>query len=572
MPQVTGVAVSPGRVVGTIRAMAPPVTELSAWERIPRSSDAVAESERIPVAAASAARALACRAERATGEARTLLEVTAQMAVDPSLIQAAQELVITGRLSAARAVWEAGDQVARMLEELGGDMAQRAADVRDVRGRIVAELRGEQPPGIPQVEEPFILTAVDLAPADTATLDPDRVLALITSDGGPQSHTAILARHLGLPAVVAARGIHAFPDGTEVFVDAGAGTITDEVIEEHHRCAAAWTELQNHPLVYGGGGASLADGTAVQLLANIGSAQDARAAEAAHADGVGLFRTEFLFLDRETAPGVQEQAEAYGAVFSRFPGRKVVVRTLDAGADKPLPFLVAGPEPNPALGVRAYRTSWERPSVLTDQLDAIAVAAAASQAEVWVMAPMISTVEDTEDFVALCHERGLGPAGIMVETPSAAITADRHLAACDFASIGTNDLTQYTMAADRQLGALAHLTTPWQPAVLALVQSTCEGARRVGEGPTVDGAVADKPVGVCGEAAGDPALAVVLVGLGVSSLSMAPRSLPLVAAVLASVTLEQAKELAARALAARTAAECRDTVRAGLPILGDLGI
>lgn len=572
MSQFTGVAVSPGHVVGTIRTMAPPVAEPPAGQPPAEGIEPAAEAERIPVAAAAVEQALAHRAERASGEARVILETTAQMAADPSLTQTAQGLVLSGGLSAPRAVWEAGDQVAAMLEGLGGYMAERAADVRDVRSRIVAELRGEQAPGIPDSEEPFILTAIDLAPADTATLDPDRVVALITSDGGPQSHTAILARQLGLPAVVAARGIQAFTDGTEVFVDAGLGTITDEVTEEHHRLAAAWVELQNNPLTYEGGGAVLSDGTAVQLLANIGNAQDAEKAAAAHADGVGLFRTEFLFLDREDEPGVEEQTTAYAEVFSHFPGKKVVVRTIDAGADKPLPFLTDAEEPNPALGVRAYRTSWEKRSVLTNQLDAIAAAAQASEADVWVMAPMISTVEDTEDFTALCRERDLSPAGIMVETPSAAITADRQLAACDFASIGTNDLTQYTMAADRQLGSLAHLNNPWQPAVLALVQATCEGARRAGGDPEAYGATANKPVGVCGEAAGDPGLAVVLVGLGVNSLSMTPRSLPAVAKVLSSVTLEQAKELASKAVAARTADGGRDAVRAGLPVLGELGL
>jgi len=576
MSQYTGVAVSPGRVIGTIYSMAPPVAEPPAGDTIPEGADPATEAARIPAAAAAVQATLSRLAERAPGEGKKILEATAQMAADPSLSQTAQGLVTSGGKSPERAVWEAGDQVAAMLEGLGGYMAERATDVRDVRARIVAELRGEQAPGIPERDEPFVLTAIDLAPADTATLDPTRVIALITSDGGPQSHTAILARQLGLPAIVAAKGIHEFDDGTEVFVDAGLGTITDEVTEEHHRFAAAWTELQENPLTYEGGGGVLADGTRVQLLANIGNAADAQEAAAAHADGVGLFRTEFLFLDRDEEPGVEEQAAAYAEVLRHFPGQKVVVRTIDAGADKPLPFLTDADEPNPALGVRAYRTSWEKRSVLTNQLDAIAAAAKTATpggaAIPWVMAPMIATVEETEDFVALCTERGLQPAGIMVETPSAALIADRHLTVCDFASIGTNDLTQYTMAADRQLGSLAHLNSPWQPAVLALVGATCTGARTAGGDPQAYGEEAQRPVGVCGEAAGDPGLAVVLVGLGVSSLSMTPRSLPAVARVLSTVSLEQAKDLAAQALAARSAEDARDAVRAGLPILGELGL
>lgn len=572
MAQYTGVAVSPGRVVGTIRAMAPPVAEPPTDEKLAEGADPTAAAARIPAAAATVQASLIRLAERASGDGRKILEATAQMAADPSLTQTAQGFVTSGGKSPARAVWEAGDQVAAMLEGLGGYMAERATDVRDVRSRIVAELRGEQAPGIPDLEEPFILTAIDLAPADTATLDPQRVIALVTSDGGPQSHTAILARQLGLPAIVAAKSIHEFADGTEVFVDAGLGTITDEVTEEHHRFAEAWTELQKNPLTYEGGGGVLADGTRVQLLANIGGAKDAEKAAAANADGVGLFRTEFLFLDREEEPSVEEQTAAYVETFAHLPGKKVVVRTIDAGADKPLPFLTDADEPNPALGVRAYRTSWEKRSVLTNQLDAIAAAAKQSDAKPWVMAPMISTVPETEDFVALCRERGLEPAGIMVETPSAAVTADRHLLACDFASIGTNDLTQYTMAADRQLGSLAHLNNPWQPSVLGLVKATCDGARTAGGDPDAFGEKAVKPVGVCGEAAGDPGLAVVLVGLGVNSLSMTPRSLPAVAKVLSTVSLEQAKELAAQAVSARTAEEANSRVRAGLPILGELGL
>ncbi|MFC0672786.1 phosphoenolpyruvate--protein phosphotransferase [Brachybacterium hainanense] len=571
MSEYTGVAVSAGRVVGEVLTMAPPVAEPPAGQAPTAGADAASESERIPAAAASVQAQLERRAERATGGGKAVLEATAQMASDPTLVQSAQALV-AGGLSAERAVWEAGDQVATMLEGLGGYMAERAADVRDVRSRIVAELRGEQAPGIPEHETPFILAAVDLAPADTATLDPARVIALITSDGGPQSHTAILARQLGLPAIVAARGVDAIASGTEVFVDGAHGTVTTEVTDDHRRQAEAWAELQKNPLTYEGGGAVLKDGTRMQLLANIGNAKDAEKAAAANADGVGLFRTEFLFLDREDEPSVEEQTAAYRDVFAHFPGKKVVVRTIDAGADKPLPFLTDADEPNPALGVRAYRTSWEKPQVLAHQLDAIAAAAAQTEAKPWVMAPMIATLEETEDVVAQCRERGLDPAGIMVETPAAALTADRLLGSAAFASIGTNDLTQYTMAADRQLGSLAHLNDPWQPAVLALVQATARGARIAGGDAEAYGESANRPVGVCGEAAGDPALAVVLVGLGVNSLSMTPRSLPAVATVLASVSLEEAKALAAAAVAAPTAAAAKDAVRAGLPILETLGL
>lgn len=571
MAEFQGVAVSAGRVIDPVKVMAPPVAEPPASAVVPEAQRD-AEAARIAPAAAVVKAALESRVERAQGDGKAVLEATAQMASDPTLVSSAETLVRGEGLTAERAVWQAGDSVAAMLEGLGGYMAERAADVRDVRARIVAELRGEQAPGIPDSEERFVLAAIDLAPADTATLDPSIVSALITSDGGPQSHTAILARQLGLPAVVAAHGVDSIEPGTVVYVDGAAGRISTEITERERELSAAWYELLKNPLTYDGGGAALADGTRVPLVANVGNEKDAIAAAAANADGVGLFRTEFLFLDREEEPTVEEQAEAYAAVLRQFPGKKVVIRTIDAGADKPLPFLTNADEPNPALGVRAYRTSWEKRSVLENQLEAIARASASTDAEPWVMAPMISTLEDTEDFISMARAAGVKTAGIMVETPSSALTSDHLLRVADFASIGTNDLTQYTMAADRMLGSLATLNDPWQPAVLALVGATASGARIAGGDPEAFGAAAKKIVGVCGEAAGDPALAVVLVGLGVNSLSMTPRSLPAVAKVLSTVTISDAQELARAAVTAPTATAAKEAVRAALPILEELGL
>jgi phosphotransferase system enzyme I (PtsI) len=445
-------------------------------------------------------------------------------------------------------------------------MAERAADVLDVRARIVAELRGLPAPGIPASDAPFVLAAEDLAPADTATLDPGRVLALVTSGGGPQSHTAILARALGLPAVVAAEGVDSIPDGAEVYVDGAAGLIATEPGPAERDAAAAWA-AQAATLAAFAGSNTLADGHPVPLLANVATGADAARAAAAGAEGVGLLRTEFAFLDRDAEPTHEEQVAAYGAVFEHFGHKKVVIRTLDAGADKPLPFLTNTAEPNPALGVRGYRTDAASPGVLARQLAAIADAAGKHDAEVWVMAPMVSTPGEAAAFTALAHEAGLPMAGVMVEVPSAALTSAHVLAAADFASLGTNDLTQYAMAADRMLGPLAALNDPWQPAVLHLVKATCDGAAaaRAATG-------APKPVGVCGEAAADPALAVVLAGLGVTTLSMTPRAIPAVAAVLATVTTAQAQALAAAALAAPSAAAARDAVRNQLPVLADLGL
>jgi len=272
----------------------------------------------------------------------------------------------------------------------------------------------------------------------------------------------------------------------------------------------------------------------------------ASAGTGAGAEGVGLFRTELLYLDRTSAPGLAEQVAAYREVFEVAAGRRVVIRTLDAGADKPVPFLHQASEPNPALGVRGLRLGWRRPEVLRTQLAAIAHAAEATGADVFVMAPMVATAAEARQFASWCRDAGLPKAGVMVEIPAAALRAGQLLAEVDFLSIGTNDLSQYTFAADRMCGDLAELLDPWQPALLSLIAACGEAGRAAG-----------RSVGVCGEAAADPALAPVLVGLGVTSLSMAARAIPAVREALAAYTLDECRALAAAALAASDATTAR---------------
>ena len=561
MQNFPGVGVSPGRIIGTIRQMPKPVSEPPAGEQLPAGVTAEEATAALKAAAKAVHDELKARAGTVSGDGKAVLEATALMATDTMLLKSAAKLIGRGT-SGQRAIWEAGASVSEMLHNLGGYMAERATDVLDVRARIVAELRGVPAPGIPSSPTPFILIAEDLAPADTATLDPEKILALLTAGGGPQSHTAIIARSLGLPAVVAATGVDQLPDGTEVYVDGAAGLITVDPDDSQRAAAEHWAATASLLADFDGTGAT-ADGHLVPLLANVGGGKDAVAAAKLNAQGVGLFRTEFCFLERDTEPTVDEQAAAYKGVFDAFPGKKVVLRTLDAGADKPLPFLTDATEPNPALGVRGYRTDFTTPGVLERQLQAIARAEQESEADVWVMAPMISTAEEAARFATLCAEAGIKTPGVMVEVPSAALTAEAILREVAFASLGTNDLTQYAMAADRQLGPLAALNTPWQPAVLRLVGLTVEGSAAEGH---------NKPVGVCGEAAADPALAVVLTGLGVTTLSMTARSLAAVAAVLKTVTLAEAQELAKLALSAPSATEARAWVRAKLPVLEELGL
>lgn len=561
MQNFQGVGVSPGRIIGTIRQMPKPVSEPPAGEQLPEGVSAEDATAALKAAAKAVHDELKARSETVSGDGKAVLEATALMATDTMLLKSAAKLIGRGT-SNQRAIWEAGASVSEMLHNLGGYMAERATDVLDVRARIVAALRGVPAPGIPSSPTPFILIAEDLAPADTATLDPAKVLALLTAGGGPQSHTAIIARSLGLPAVVAAAGVDTVPDGTEVYVDGAAGTVTAEPDDSQRAAAEQWAATASLLEEFDGTGTT-ADGHLVPLLANVGGAKDAVAAAGLNAQGVGLFRTEFCFLERDTEPSVEEQAAAYKGVFDAFPGKKVVLRTLDAGADKPLPFLTDATEPNPALGVRGYRTDFTTPGVLERQLQAIARAQQESDADVWVMAPMISTAEEAARFAAMCADAGIQTPGVMVEVPSAALTAEAILREVGFASLGTNDLTQYAMAADRQLGPLAGLNTPWQPAVLRLVGLTVEGSAAEGH---------SKPVGVCGEAAADPALAVVLTGLGVTTLSMTARSIAAVAAVLKTVSLAEAQELAKLALSAPSAADARSWVRAKLPVLEELGL
>lgn len=556
--QLSGIGVSPGLVAGPVACMAPGIPE-PAVEVLDPARDVDQECLRIADAAQQVKKGLELSALQAKGEGRALLETTAQMAADPTLTSSAQAMVRERRLVPERAVWEAAGTLSTMLESLGGYMAERTRDVADVRDRIVAVLTGSPMPGIPSLPEPFVLVAEDLAPADTALLDPEKVVAFVTSEGGPTSHTAILARALGMPAIVGTgSGVTGqLHEGEIILVDGTKGLITVAPTEEQLRRAK---ELASRVRVFNGDGGTK-DGHVVQLLANVGDGAAARSAAEANAMGVGLFRTEFCFLDQPLEPSVEQQVTAYTEVLAAFPGKKVVVRTLDAGADKPLPFLTDATEANPALGVRAYRTTRRDPDVLDHQLEALAQAQAATEAQVWVMAPMISTVEEARAFAEKARAHGLSTSGMMIEVPSAAIMADKMFEYVDFASVGTNDLTQYVMAADRLLSSLADLSTSWQPAVLRLIKQACAGAAPKG-----------RPVGVCGEAAADPALAVVLVGCGVASLSMTARALPDVDAVLKSVTLAQCRELAALALDAATAEDARAAVRAQLPVLEELGL
>ncbi|MDR7328807.1 phosphoenolpyruvate--protein phosphotransferase [Corynebacterium guangdongense] len=547
--ELTGIGVSVGVATAPVaRIQAAPGVDPTE----PKSTDPVADAERVRAAMQAVSDDLLARAAEANDTGRQVLEATAQMAKDKGLLKTVTKKLKTGS-GVTQAVHDAAEQYAGLLAGLGGYMAERVTDLYDVRDRTISQLRGLPMPGVPRLEEPTIIVAADLAPAETAQLDPAKVAGIVTSAGGATSHTAILAAQLGIPAVVRVQGALGIAPGTRVAIDGGAGRVIINPVDADIEQLVERQRRRDEVIARATGRGATADGRHVQLLVNIGSAEDAAHAATTDAEGTGLFRTEFVFLDTITAPTVEEQTRIYSRVLDSFGAGKVVVRTLDAGADKQLPFAQHHDEDNPALGIRGLRLTMERQELMDSQLDALAAAweATGRRADLQVMAPMVATVEEARWFAGQVRARGLPKVGVMVEVPAAALRADRVLREVDFASIGTNDLAQYTMAADRMQGALAPLLDAWQPALLELVRATCRG-----------GAATDAPVGVCGEAGGDPLLALVLVGLGVHSLSMAAGKIPAVRAALSLHDLATCQAMAAAALDADTAAEAREAVLA----------
>ena len=538
---IKGVGIGRGVAVGPVIRMAAALPEPS---DAPRADSVSAESEieRVTKSLALVNADLNRRAEEAANgdegakQAAPILQAIAMFASDPALAQSINTLIEQGK-TAERAVLEGFGAVEEMFKAIGGYQGERAADLHDVGQRVIADLMGVPAPGVPVSDTPFVLVAEDLSPADTAGLDLDKTLAIVTSQGGPTSHTAILARARGIVAVVSAAGADDLKNGETVIVNAAESTITTEPSDEQVAAAeAAKAKAAKAKELRGKPGATK-DGYHIPLLANVGKPSDGKTALEYGAEGVGLFRSEFLFIGNAEPPSVEEQTKAYAELLAQFPGKKVVIRMLDAGADKPRPFLTPEDEPNPALGLRGLRTLRTHMNVLEGQLKALAAADAQTDADLWVMAPMVADAHEAAYFVKLGKSFGLKKVGVMAEVPSIALMADQVAKVADFVSIGTNDLTQYTLAADRTLGSVANYQTAWHPAVLRAIKLIADAGNANG-----------MPVGVCGEAAADPDLAVVLTGIGVNSLSMTPVALDDVRAELAGVTLEEAQEKAAKAL------------------------
>jgi phosphoenolpyruvate-protein phosphotransferase len=529
-------------------------------------SDVEAESARVRDAADAVARELAALAERVRaaghGTEAEIFAAQVEMSRDPALEEGVLEQMTVNGLDAIGAVQAASASIAEMLASLDNELlAARATDVRDVGDRIARSLAGIPSEGT--LNEPAIVVADDLSPAMTATLPRDRMLGIVLAGSSVTAHAVILARAYGIPAVVGASdavaAIRAAGPEAILAIDGSTGEI---VIEPDAAEAARFAALasmasadRDRDLGEAREPATTTDGTTVALLANIGTPDEAAHAVALGARGVGLFRTEFLFLERTTPPSEDEQVAAYQRVLEAFGHDPVTIRLLDIGGDKPIPYLSLPPEDNPFLGVRALRLAETRPDLFLTQLRACYRAATAGPVK--VMAPMVADAGDVTilldlaaqaraEVVAAGHPVGEVGIGVMLEIPAAVLTAEAYLERIAFASLGTNDLLQYTIAADRGNPGVERYQDSLHPALLGLVRSAVVAADRAGI-----------ELSVCGEMAGDPVAALVLVGLGIRSLSMSAPRLP---AVRRAVRAASSAELEARALAslrAGTAAEVR---------------
>jgi multiphosphoryl transfer protein len=561
-----GVAASPGYAIGPAAPLhfAEPHLERRAiadsagaaeWARLQLALEAVRE----------ATRQLRDRVARAANAYEAaIFEAHLMFLSDPELIDQVRRQMLDERVNAEWAWHTVIEKSAAAFEAIDDEyLRQRAADVRDIGRQVLARLTGQPPAAV--MDQPGILIAVDLAPSDTARLDRSKVLGICTERGGPTSHSAILARTLDIPAVVGLGPIILqVAAGTPLVIDGQAGRVwvspADKIVTDYAARLKDWRTARQQARAVSAARAMTQDGTSIEVVANIGNPEDARVAIDNGAEGVGLLRTEFLFLDRRDAPTEDEQFEAYQTIGEVMGARPVIVRTMDVGGDKPLAYLDLGHEDNPFLGQRAIRLCLNRPDIFKTQLRAILRASVSHNFK--IMFPMIAEVNEVRRARVLLDEarRELLAAnvpladridvGIMVEIPAAAILAQAFAPEVDFFSIGTNDLTQYTLAAERGNAAVAHLQDALHPAVLIQIRQTVQAAEAAG-----------KWVGVCGELAGDPLAIPILLGLGVRELSMASGAIPKAKQIIRALDLPQAQSLAAQVLKLESAEAVRNLLQ-----------
>jgi phosphocarrier protein FPr len=514
--ELRGIPASAGIAIGTLQVLEEAEAPIPTGE----SAEPASELETLELALVATRSELEQLRDqtraRSGGYEAEIIDADLLFLEDPELLEPARAAITGDRRTAAQAWSEVSTRLGRAWEQLDDPtMRLRAADLAGVSRRVLHRLLGRSAPVLRQAG---ILVARDLAPTDTAALDPSRVMGIATAGGGPTSHSAILARALGIPAVVGL-GDHllALPPGRSALLDGGRGTLTIDPPAELVRRARAEARDEQRRTARAAAAAHqpavTRDGVAVEVAANIGAVEEATRAVEAGADGVGLLRTEFLFLEAESMPGEEAQERVYTEIAERLGGRPLTIRTLDVGADKPLPYLRSVHEDNPALGLRGIRLGLAQPEVLIAQLRA--VVATARRSPVRVMFPMVSGAGEVDAARALLTEAaGSEPlsleVGVMVEIPSAALSAARLAERVDFFSLGTNDLSQYTLAADRGNAEVAALADAFHPATLRLIAATVRAARARG-----------RWVGVCGELAGQIEAVPLLIGLGVRELSVA---------------------------------------------------
>ena len=528
---ITGIGVGSRAVVGDVFVLN---TSDEVYEH--RSTSHTPAEEASVLATAIATTAAGIRDEASAGDdtTREILEALLTILEDPELQEMAKPYLDTGD-DAPTALFKSLDEFAEMMGD-DEDFLSRVGDLRGIAARISGWVRGiAAGPGIPQ-EGSWIIVAEDLTPLETSQFG-SSVIGVITELGGPTSHTAIICRALSLPAVVSAKGAMQLEQGESVLVDPEGNRVVRGGSMSQATQALSFIPESDTPLI--------------TVRANIGGLADAEAAAATSARGVGLFRTEVLYLSAQSEPTLEEQVASYTEVLKTAPAGKIIIRTIDAGSDKPVPFLNLGEEENPALGIRGFRLNHDHPAFLATQLRAIAQAIDNTGRDVGVMAPMVSTAGEVEDFAALCAEAGITQVGIMIETPAIVSVLPDLEGLLSFVSIGTNDLSQYLFAADRMHPQLGALNNPWQPALLRTVKAVCDHGSRLGI-----------PVGVCGESAADPLLAIVFAGMGVASVSAAPSAIESVSTALSSLSSSKAEIASHAALAARNAADAESAVRA----------
>jgi phosphocarrier protein FPr/phosphocarrier protein len=533
--ELAGICALPGVAVGTaFRWQGAAVETREQGEGVEQESTALAEAR---ATVAARLRALAAGAFGRGGEI-----ANAHLAIldDEELNSAAAAAIAAGK-SAARAWQDATGAAAQALEATGNAMLQeRITDLRDVSAQVVAVLHGGEAASHRALPDEAILVADDLMPSELLSLDRTRLAGIAIGGGGPTSHVAIIAASFGVPTLVAiGRALSRVRDGARILLDATAGKLViDPDPEAQSRAARAALAAD------AASECRTRDGVRVTLLANLGGIDDVAAALSAGAEGCGLLRTEFLFLDRDRAPSEDEQAKAYQAIADALGPRPLTIRTLDIGGDKPVAYIPFPSEQNPALGVRGVRTRLIAPELIDTQLRAVA---GVTGELVKVMLPMISAVGELRSVRAQLD--GLRPGmklGVMVETPAAALVAAALAVEADFLSIGSNDLAQYALAMDRTNPLLAASIDALHPAVLRLIAMTADAGRQAG-----------KPVSLCGGLASDPVAAVVLVGLGIAELSAVPAALPAVRQAIARVSAKDCEALAERALQLESAPEVR---------------